>query len=302
MDADVVISRLAAGQHAAVARSQLLAEGVSRHAIDRRLARGVLVGVHSGVYRVASTADSWSHRIMAATLATGPGSVASHRAAGYLHGLTGIEPKPEVTVARARAPRPPGILVHRADEIARPDVEVRDGIPRTRAAATLVGLAGVVPAPLLEAALDDALLRGLVNCSQLQRRLAHTPQQGRRGVRALAQLLAARSGAPRWTQSEFERRLWALFDAAGIARPVPQFEVVLPDGRRAYLDFAWPEVRLGLEADSYRHHGSRQAWARDHRRNNLLIALGWRILPVTWDQLVEAPEELIALVLRALAA
>ncbi len=112
-------------------------------------------------------------------------------------------------------------------------------------------------------------------------------------------LLAARLERPRWLQSEFERRLFSLLRAAGVPLPVPQFEVVLPAGRRAFLDFAWPEVRLAVEADSYRHHASRVDWARDHTRNNLLVALGWRILPVTWEEMVDRPDELVTTVLRA---
>ncbi len=89
---------------------------------------------------------------------------------------------------------------------------------------------------------------------------------------------------------------------AGVPLPVPQFEVVLPNGRRAFLDFAWPDVRLALEANSYRHHAGRLAWSRDNTRNRAVIAVGWRIVPVTWEDLVGAPDELVAMVLRARAA
>jgi very-short-patch-repair endonuclease len=77
---------------------------------------------------------------------------------------------------------------------------------------------------------------------------------------------------------------------------------VLLGGRRAYLDFAWPELRLAIEANSYRHHASRRDWSRDHVRNNAVIALGWRILPVTWDELTERPDDVVALLRRARAA
>ena len=250
---------------------------------------------------MAGSPVTWHQRIAAATLAAGPGAVASHRAAGFLHDLAGIAPRAEVTVGRGRSPRPSGILVHRTLGLEPSDREVRDGIPRTRPPATLFGLAGVVPAPALEAALDDALGRGLVSCAQLERRLRGAGH-GRPGVATLRALLAVRLAGPRWTQSEFERRLLIVLHAAHIPVPVPQYEVALPQGRRAYVDFAWPELRLGLEADSYRHHASRIAWSRDHTRNNLLVSLGWRILPVTWDDMVERPHELVATLLRARAA
>lgn len=302
METDRIIASIAAGQHAAVGRRQLLDAGVPGHAIGHRARTGRLITVHAGVYRLPGSPVTWHQRIMAATLAAGPGAAASHRAAGYLHGLAGIEPRSEVSVAKERAPRPPGIVVHRIDRLPRSHVEIRDGIPRTRMASTLLGLAVVVPAPVLEGALDDALVRGLVSCDQLRRQLDAAGRQGRTGAAAVGRLLAVRAGSHRWTQSEFERLLLALVERAGLPRPVPQYEVVLPDGQRAFLDFAWPELRLGLEAQSYRHHAGRLAWSHDQIRTRAVVALGWRLLPVTWDDLVSAPDELVSTLCRARSA
>ena len=302
MDADRTIADIAAPQHGVVSRRQLVQAGVAVHVLDHRVRRGLLVPQHTGVYRLAGSPVTWHQRIAASVLAAGPGAVASHRAAGFLHGLDAIEPKLEVTVDRGRAPRPAGVTVHRLATLAKSDIEVRDGIRRTRPPATILGLASVVPVAVLERALDDALVRGLVSGGQLQRRLDLSGRQGRSGAGALASLLAERSAAPRWTQSEFERRLRRLVTSAGLPPPVPQFEVALPDGRRAFLDFAWPDLRLGIEADSYRHHASRGDWARDHVRNNGLISLGWRILAVTWDDMVQRPDGVVALLHRARAA
>lgn len=301
VETDRIIASLAAGQHAAVSRRQLLDAGVPAHVVAHRIRSGLLIPLHAGVYRVAGSPVTWHQRIAAGTLAAGAGAVASHRAAGYLHGLEGITPIAEVTVGPARAPHPRGIVVHRLNP-ARPDIELRDGISRTRAPATILGLAAVVPTPLLERALDDALLKGLVSCAQLQRRLDAGSRPGRNGAAALAALLAQRAGAPRWTQSEFERRLFALVRTSGLPLPLPQFEVVMPDGRRVYLDFAWPDTLVALEAQSYRHHAGRIAWSRDQARLALLSSMGWRIVPVTWDDLVGSPQELVETVKRARAA
>lgn len=300
MDADRTIARIAAAQHSAVSRRQLLQAGVGRHVVDHRVANGRLVLTHPGVYRLAGSPPSWHQRIMAATLAAGPGAVASHRAAAFLHGMA-VEPRAEVTVGRDRAPNPAGVVVHRL-ALQQSDCEVRDGIPRTRPPATILGLAAVLSGPALERALDEAVARGVLSYGQLERRLEAVGRQGRPGIRALADLLLARSGEPRWTQSQFERRLLALVTGAGLPALVPQFEVSLPDGRRAFIDFAWPDLRLGLEADSYRHHSSRVDWSRDHTRNILIVSLGWRLLPVTWEYMVDRPGELIATLTRARAA
>lgn len=301
MKADKLIADTAAAQHGLVTRRQLSAAGVPGHVVDYRLRAGLLIGVHPGVYRLSASTRTWEQRILAATLVAGPGAVASHRAAGFLLRLDGVEPRPEVTVARARAPRPPGVLVHRSLDLRAADVEERDGIPRTRVGPTLLGLAAVLTAPAAEAALDDALGRGLVSCAQLRRQLDRTGRQGRAGAATLGALLAQRDG-PRWTQSELERRLLRLVVAAGLPPPVPQYEVRLADGGRAFLDFAWPDRRIAVEGDSYRHHGGRLAWSRDHTRNAQVVAAGWRILPVTWDDLVSRPDALMALLRRVRAA
>ena len=302
MDADLTIARLAATQHGVVTRNQLLTAGVSPRAVEHRLERRVLVAVHAGIYRMAGANPTWRQRIMAATLAGGPTAAASHRAAAWLHGLAGVEPRAEMSVARGRSPRPAGVTVHRLLGLAARDVERRDGIPCMRPAVTLIAIAAVVSELLLEAALDDALARGLVSVAQLERRLVDLGRHGRRGTLTLSPLLAVRGGGPRWTQSEFERRLLRLVEHAGLPPLVRQFEVRLPGGRRAFIDLAWPELRLGLEAHSFRHHSSRSDWSRDNTRNNLVTSLGWRILPVTWDDMIEHPDDLVHLLWRARAA
>jgi len=46
-----------------------------------------------------------------------------------------------------------------------------------------------------------------------------------------------------------------------------------------------------MEADSYLWHASLADWQRDRARNNELIALGWSILPLTYDLVVDTPAE-----------
>ena len=67
---DAVIAELAGRQHGVVGRAQLMAAGVSRRAIARRIERGRLHLLYRGVYAVGHRAVSLTGRWMAATLAT----------------------------------------------------------------------------------------------------------------------------------------------------------------------------------------------------------------------------------------
>jgi very-short-patch-repair endonuclease len=78
--------------------------------------------------------------------------------------------------------------------------------------------------------------------------------------------------------------------------------VRLPDGRRRFVDLAYPDALLAVEADGYTHHATLGEWSRDHVRSNELVALGWRILPVTYRDLQLRPAAVADQVRRALAA
>ncbi|HET7721221.1 MAG TPA: type IV toxin-antitoxin system AbiEi family antitoxin domain-containing protein, partial [Acidimicrobiales bacterium] len=161
METDRIIASIAAGQHAAVGRRQLLDAGVSRSAIDRRVAAGRLVPVHAGVYLPAGSPPSWRQSVMAALLAAGDGAVVSHRGAAHLLGVPAVEPQVEISVARSRSPSTPAIVIHR-QELRPSDITTLDGLPTTRPARTLIDLAAVVTPATLAAAIDDLLSRRLV--------------------------------------------------------------------------------------------------------------------------------------------
>ena len=69
--ADRVIAELAARQHGVVARRQLFAVGLSRGAVDRRLASGRLHTLHQAVYAVGQPRIAGPGRLLAAVLACG---------------------------------------------------------------------------------------------------------------------------------------------------------------------------------------------------------------------------------------
>ena len=81
------IDEFAAAHHGLVTMAVATDAGISRATWFRALADGRLVPVHRGVARLPGVAPTIEQAIHAAVLATGPGSLASHRTAARLWGI-----------------------------------------------------------------------------------------------------------------------------------------------------------------------------------------------------------------------
>ena len=162
------------------------------------------------------------------------------------------------------------------------DIVVVDGIRVTSPARTLIDVAPCVGVDVLEEALDDALRRELVSLRFLRRR---AEQLGARKV--LKDLVGARDG--RVPESSLETRLLRALRAAGLPKPAVQHRI-----GRYRVDFAYVDARLAIECDGYRYHSGRRAFDDDRARQNALTATGWRVLRVTWPQLRDGPEDVLA--------
>jgi very-short-patch-repair endonuclease len=109
-------------------------------------------------------------------------------------------------------------------------------------------------------------------------------------------LLRALAREPRLTRSQAERRLLALVRRAGLPLPETNVRVLGHE-----VDGLWRDERLIVEVDGFDAHGTRAAFERDRRRDAELVAPGYRVIRVTWRQLCDEPEQLIARLAAALA-
>ena len=291
------IAHLAARQHGVVGRDQLVELGFSRRAIDRRLERGRLHLVHRGVYAVGHRLLTPRGTWMAAVLAGGPGAVLSHGSAGALWDLLRPGGPPHVTV-RGRAHSRGGLRVH-CGRVERDETTVRDGIPTTTVARTLLDLATLLPAHRLEWAVAEAERRRLADSAPLGELLAR--HRGRRGVAALRAIVADRRLGLDVPRSELESRFVAFLDRRGFGRPELNATVELPD-RVIEVDCVWREACLAVELDGHAWHADSHAFESDRARDRALIAAGWRPMRVTWRHLHRAPTELERQLRAALAS
>lgn len=184
-----------------------------------------------------------------------------------------------------------GLLVHRTDRLDPIDVSHRLRIPVTTPARTLLDLGAVVPAPVVESALEDALMRRLVTFQLLTRTLERLGGPRRNGAGVLRALVEERDPATARTESMLEDELFHVLRRGGLPAPVRQYEVA-----GVLLDGAYPDLRLGLEADSRIWHGGRLDVQRNTDKANILLAHGWRVLRFTWFDLARRPRYVIAAV------
>ncbi len=95
-------------------------------------------------------------------------------------------------------------------------------------------------------------------------------------------MVAAADGS---AANPFESCLRAIALEAGIGGFEPQ--VVLSTSTLSpRVDLGNAELKIAIEADSFAHHGSREALLRDCRRYDEIIATGWLLLRFGWEQVM----------------
>ncbi|MEX2557438.1 MAG: DUF559 domain-containing protein [Actinomycetota bacterium] len=199
-----------------------------------------------------------------------------------LRELDGVRGRPVEFITTSRHRRSTfGVVIHRVRTIAKSEVELCDGIPTTTVARTIVDLASALARTDLEMALESAIRRRMTTKSELETALSGVgpTHPGRAILRSLLLELAGTH-----TESSLETLTWRALLTGHLPAPVRQYVVRDDDGNFiARLDFAYPEIKLAIEADGYRFHSSRQSWRWDRMRDNELLRMGWTVYRATWE-------------------
>jgi len=284
--------RVAERQHGLVTRSQLTGAGLSDAQIQRRLATGRLERVYPGVYRVVGSVATPEQQALGACLWLGGDAMVSYLSAATLLRLdVAATADLHVTVApSARRGRGHGVHIH-GSMVRAADRRVVDGIPCTSAARTLVDCAGLVSEEALETAFDSARRMGLATTTTVERALDAAGSVS--GTASLRRVLAIAQGAP--AESRLEVKLARLLRGSDLPGSVAQFRL-----GPYRLDRAWPEQRVGVQADGFQHHGRRLRWKSDRARVAAIEAVGWRLVHVTWDDVTKRPEQTLDRIRMAL--
>jgi very-short-patch-repair endonuclease len=260
---------------------------ILEHTTRRRLAAAVRAGrlqrVRRGVYALPELPDP-------AVTATRVGGVVSHAsaAAWWRLSMVRLPDVVHVTVARgSRRTTLPGVRYHWS-----PSRQPPTPSPVTPVLQTVLDCAATMPFDEALAIADSALALHLVEQADLLSAAAAGPRTGRTRRLRVARASDARAA------NAFESRLRAVVLDAGLTGFEPQTVIRLSSGRQVTVDLADVARRIVLEADSYEHHGSREALIRDCERYDELVADGWTVLRFSWEHVMFRPQWVAEVVAR----
>ena len=242
-----------------------------------------------GIYAWSAVADEPRVLLQAARERLSPLAVFSGLTAAWAHGLDVAPCAPiQVVVPHGHGPvQRSGLLLSRVELVAE-DITTRLGLRVTSMERTLVDLCNQLP--LVEAVViaDLALAAGLVDTASLHATAER--RRGRLGVRRFRELVDLADGR---SESPMETRLRCLLVRSGL--PPPELQVNLTDRAGSFLaraDLYYERARLAIEYDGESH---RETLAEDNRRQNRLLAAGYRLLRFTARDFGQ-PDRIVALV------
>lgn len=241
---------------------------VSARAVRSALAAGRIRRLAKGVYALPEQADPM-------TVARAHGGVLSHQSAAIAWGFQVLTRPlaPHVTIHRnlhLRNVKLPCVL-HRQD------VPELDGL--TTPLRTVLDCARSLPFGEALTVADSALRLGAISTSELLAAADQASGNGCRQIRRVAEFADSRA------ESALESMLRSRVLDAGFTGFVPQ-TVIADDGYFARVDLAEQTRRIAVEADSFAHHASREALARDCRRYTNLAIRGWTLLRFSWEDVI----------------
>jgi very-short-patch-repair endonuclease len=295
--------RVIAQRHGVVTSEQLTSFGLSDTQIGYLVDTGQLVRARHSVFRHAAAPCTHDQRL-ALACAVSESVAISHQSAGRKRGLRrlGRDQRIHATIPGRAHLRIPGVVIHRSHLILPTDVvEQDDGIRLTSVERTIFDLADVVSDPALESIIEQAVHDELCSISSLRVLGSRLCRQGRNGSERFRRVLDLR---PEWwtaVDTDLELRLEQAIIAAGLPRPIRQFEITLPDGSDIHPDFYWPDPPTALEVDHSSWHGGREQQTYDKWRDRQLTRIGVRPMRVSEDDIrfrVETVVSDLAAVLR----
>jgi hypothetical protein len=276
-----------AQQHGIVTRIDLLADGWSHRQIDASTQRGMLIRVHNGVYRIATSPDTFEARC-AAACAADPEVVITSTAAARLWSFrhTWRPDSPIALVAHDRTPITRGVVLRRTNVLDDQDrVRRDDGITVAAPPRAWFDCARDLDDERFER-LTESVLDQHASLPTLWRTAHRLQARGRPGSARVKRVMSKRADWQKPAGSGLELRVLKALEAHGIVL-VRQYPLRLAGGTTIHPDGADPTIRWALEIDHVTWHGGRLDAQYDKTRDRAARLAGGRVERVTAPELAE---------------
>jgi hypothetical protein len=275
-------------RHGIVTAEALIVDGVTLSSIRSAVAAKLLLRAHNGVYRLATSPDSFEARCVAASLAD-PTSFVTGVSAARLWEFRSVfhSDVPVVTCAHHRNPFARDVTVRRCGDIEAGDFMTRrDGIRLAVPARAWFDCACDLHDEKFEAMTEWVIDH---HCSvetlwQMGRRLARS---GRPGSAVVSRVMSTRADWQRPADSGLELRVLSALERAGIGPLVRQHPICLPNGIWVHPDGVDLDVKWAVEVDHVTWHGGRLKAQQDKGRDRALRKIGWQVDRVTDQELAD---------------
>ncbi len=238
---------------------------------QKRLRRsGWLTQIFRGVHLVGRSVPTRDELERAAVKACGAGAVLSHRSAAVRWGiLRGYRGPVEVT-APTRRTRRDRLRTYEARLDPR-DVTMKDGVPITTLARTLVDLAMVLEAEALEIAVHEAENLRRLRVRKVDEAIGRAGDR-RPGLPALRRCLDGRRPNAGGLKAGLEKKFHRFLHRHGFPPSEHNVLLELEGGRLTELDVLFRDAGVGVELDAGPHLTTR-AFHGDRRKDRRLEAV-----------------------------
>lgn len=297
MNIQPLINSQAIRQGGYITRRQVEELGLKPSAIDRRIRRGDFDPVASGVYRIFDSDDHID--LIRGAILTLPDAIASHQSAAHLLTFPTLpQLVPTVTVHSRTTHLFPPVTVRRCADLEVSQATSVRGIRTTNVLRTVFDLAGILEFDEIDRIVESLVIAKRLRISQLEKLILLLARRGKRGTSNARRLVLVRGSGNEVDPTVLERQGRQVLSERGIAEPVAQYPLPWDPTRR--FDDAYPEHRAAIEWDSRSWHSRLEEMRRDRGRDREAAAHGWIVIRITWDDLVETPDEVAASLRAAL--
>jgi uncharacterized protein DUF559 len=272
-----------------------LTDAKIRVLVHRRVLQPVCRGAYADAERVARLTQDDPGRVRLLTLAgavavAGPNAVASHEDAALVHGLALLDRPPtgsySVTLpagtALGRARRPAIRL--RTSALPRRHVTIREGIPVTTVARTVIDIARTTAFRAGVVTADSALYTRQTSVAQLSAVMWDCDRWP--GIKRARQVVAFSD--PR-AESAFESIARVAFRDGGLPPPMLQVWIGGTEHMIGRVDFLWSDQWTIAEADGAAKYADPDRARKQIRRDTELRRAGYEVVHFTWRDLASDP-------------